>query len=55
VERKDGTVSVVDPFTAPDAAVIVATPGATPVASPPAAIVAIVLVLEFQVTEAVKS
>ena len=48
------TVSVVDPLIAPEAALIVLVPAATPVANPPAVIVATVVVCELQVTEPVK-
>src|ERR1700735_2504679 len=48
------TVRVVEPLTAPDAALIVLLPVATPVANPPAAIVATEVVCELHVTVLVK-
>ena len=48
------TVSVVEPCTAPEAAVIVVLPTARPVAIPPAFIVATAGTEELQVTEEVK-
>ena len=48
------TVSVVDPLIAPEAALIVLVPPATPVANPPAVIVATVVVCELHVAVLVK-
>jgi hypothetical protein len=48
------TVSVVEPLTAPEAALIVLVPAATPMANPPVVIVATPVVAELQVTELVK-
>lgn len=48
------TVSVVEPVTPPETALIVLVPAATPVANPPAVIVATLVVTELQVTELVK-
>jgi len=48
------TVSVVEPLTAPEAALIVLVPAATPVANPPALIVATLVVCDVHVTVLVK-
>jgi len=48
------TVRVVEPLMAPEAALIVLVPAATPVASPPALIVATLVVCEVHVTVLVK-
>jgi hypothetical protein len=48
------TVSTVDPETDPDVALMELVPTPTAVASPPAAIVAVAVVPEAQVTEAVR-
>ena len=48
------TVSNVEPTTAPEVALIVLLPAATAVAKPPAPMVAVAMVPEAQVTEAVR-
>ena len=48
------TVSAVEPTTDPDVALMVLVPTATAVAIPPAAMVAVAVVPEAQVTEAVR-
>src|ERR1017187_8864123 len=49
------TVNTVDPLTAPDVALIVLVPTATPLANPPTVIVATPVVADAQVTDAVRS